>query len=180
LQYQRETRFSEAARAKILMRELNGRDCPRRRFSIRLRSRHRQIVPAVLADLSAPPLERGHSDWLEICGIQIEGAVTAISNVRITWVELVTLELAVQHGTASASAAILQQVPQDWLSLEAADVFHAWVIMCVLPMHLERSWESRSLFVWIAYQRSSGASTSRGSCRRCNQRGGGRFRWLTT
>ena len=62
------------------------------------------------------PFWRGATpDWLEACGVHIEGRITATTESVIQGVRVLTFDLDVLRGTLVAERAFVEQVPESWV-----------------------------------------------------------------
>jgi len=62
------------------------------------------------------------AEWEPVCGVHVQGRVLEIETRQIQGVSLSTLFLAVEAGTISDERASIEQIPTDWLTLEASEL----------------------------------------------------------
>jgi hypothetical protein len=55
--------------------------------------------------------------WLENCGTHIQGRITAITEIQIQGIPVLTFELDVSRGTVGAPRVFVEQVPESWTTI---------------------------------------------------------------
>lgn len=62
------------------------------------------------------------AEWVEPCGLHVEGIVREVSSIIAQGVALVTLRIEPQRGTLNCTSAFIEQIPEKWLTIEGAAI----------------------------------------------------------
>ncbi len=61
-------------------------------------------------------------DWVEQCGVHLEGRVLSVDESTLQGMKLVTLRLDAQRGTVAAGETFVEQIPEVWITADGADM----------------------------------------------------------
>jgi len=62
------------------------------------------------------------AEWVEQCGMHVEGIVREVSSIIAQGVALVTLRIEPQRGTLNCASAFIEQIPEEWLIIDGTAI----------------------------------------------------------